>query len=176
MAGSVHDKRKSAEPDLFEGEIPGSGSRPLLEYAVMHCDGASSGNPGESGIGIVIDLACKETPCKGFTEAHRFSEYIGLATNNIAEYSALLKGLKMARSLGVKKIKIFLDSELVVRQINGQYKVRHKNLLPLWVRATNALNEFDEYKVSHVPREMNSEADSLAREAVKKKKGHKGRK
>jgi len=170
MAGSIHNRRKSQQPDLFE-----AGSSPLLEYAVMHCDGASSGNPGESGIGIVIDFACKKTPGKGLKETYRFSQYIGVATNNIAEYSALLKGLKKARSLGIKKIKIFLDSELVVRQINGQYKVKNKNLLPLWVQATNTLNEFDEYKVSHVPREMNSEADLLAREAVKKKKGYEER-
>ncbi len=175
MAGSIHNKKKSMQTDLFEGEMSGSHGRPLPEYAVMYCDGASSGNPGDSGIGIVIDLASKKPRAKGLTDTYRISEYIGVATNNVAEYSALLKGLKKARSLGVKKIKIFLDSELVVRQITGQYKVKNKNLLSLWLQATNALHEFDDYKVSHVPREMNSEADSLAREAVKKKKAYKGR-
>jgi ribonuclease HI len=140
-------------------------------YAEMYCDGASSGNPGNSGIGAVIHLTDKEDNRKGSPETYRLSEYIGIATNNVAEYTALLKGLKKAKSLGVKKIKIFLDSELLVRQINGIYKVKNKNLMTLWLQATNILKEFDEYKVTHVRREKNAEADLLARQAVKKKAG-----
>ncbi|RJQ54641.1 MAG: reverse transcriptase-like protein [Nitrospiraceae bacterium] len=132
--------------------------------AEMYCDGASSGNPGPSGIGVVIN------PAGDKDRSRRISEYIGTATNNVAEYSALLKGLETARSLGIQEIRIFMDSELLVRQINGIYRVRNMNLMPLWVRAMNILKGFAHYTVRHVPREMNKEADSLARRAVTRAK------
>lgn len=171
MPAGNYKKRQGIQPDLFDTGYSSSDKKAQKIYAVMHCDGASSGNPGSSGIGVVIDIADKDIQCEGDKETFRISEYIGIATNNVAEYSALLKGLKKARSLGVTNIKIFLDSELLVRQINGIYKVKNENLIPLWVQATNILKDFDDYKVAHVRREMNKEADSLARQGVKKKAG-----
>jgi len=131
------------------------------EYARLYCDGASSGNPGDAGIGIIIDL-----PSKGRT--FQISEYIGIATNNVAEYSALIKGIEKAKALGIKRIKVFLDSELAVRQINGIYRVRNKNLLPLWMKAKKLLDSFDDYKVIHIDRKENRGADKLAKDAIKK--------
>lgn len=151
------------QPDLFDNE-----------YAEMHCDGASSGNPGPSGIGVFINIAGKDAGHHGKDHCYRISEYIGNATNNVAEYHALLKGLEAVRSLGIDNIKIFLDSELLVRQINGIYRVKNKNLIPLWVKVMKILKEFSHYIVSHVPREMNKEADSLARRAVTQKGTKKG--
>ncbi len=130
--------------------------------AEMHCDGASSGNPGDSGIGVVINVGHKESHC--------LSEYIGTATNNVAEYSALLRGLEEAKSLGIRQIDIYMDSELIVKQIKGIYRVKNENLLPLWNRAKSLLKEFAHYSVTHVPREMNKEADALATRAVKQKR------
>jgi len=171
MPGSTFNKRKELQPDLFESEYPHPDTRYLKRYAIMHCDGASSGNPGNSGIGVVIDVIDQGHQHGEIKETHRISEYIGIATNNVAEYSAFIKGLQMARSLEVERIDIFLDSELLVRQINGIYKVKNKNLLPMWIKAINILKEFDEYRVVHVPREQNREADSLATQAVKRKAG-----
>lgn len=129
--------------------------------AEIYCDGASSGNPGDSGIGVVIYLANEEN------KNYKISEYIGIATNNVAEYSALIKGLEKARSLGLRKIKVFLDSELIVRQLNGIYKVKSDNLKQLWTHAKNILEDFDSHIITHVRREMNKEADLLARKAIK---------
>lgn len=132
-------------------------------HAEIFCDGASSGNPGNAGIGVVINLPDGSPLC-------RLSEYIGIATNNVAEYTAFITALEKARSLGIKRVKVFLDSELVVKQINGLYKVRNINLMPLWIRAKNILAEFDSYTVSHVMRDMNKEADALATTAVKQRR------
>jgi ribonuclease HI len=131
--------------------------------AELFCDGASRGNPGNSGIGVVISLL------DGSDRDFRISEYIGIATNNVAEYSALIRGLEEARSLGVRRVKVFLDSELVVRQINGVYKVRNNTLKGLWSRARKILMDFDSYVVEHVKREKNMDADALAGDAVMQK-------
>jgi ribonuclease HI len=144
-----------------------SSHQPAPDSAVMYCDGASSGNPGNAGIGVVIYLPGEEGP-EGKNVKIKISRYIGIATNNVSEYSALIAGLEKAVSLGTKKIKIYLDSELLVRQINGIYKVKNKNLQMLWMKVKNILKEFDTYNVSHVRRELNKEADALAREGVKK--------
>jgi len=168
MPEDTHDKQKDVQTDLFETAYPPSHGK---RCAIMHCDGASSGNPGNSGIGVVIDLVDQDMKYGESRDTHTLSEHIGIATNNIAEYTALIRGIEKARSLGVDRIKIFLDSELLERQINGIYKVKHGNLIPLWTRAMKLLKEFADYRVVHVRREKNKEADSLARQAVKKKSG-----
>ncbi len=171
MPGSRYNKRKDVQPDLFETVHSNMAPTTTKKYAIMHCDGACSGNPGNSGIGVVIDLVDQDMQYGESRDSHTISEYIGIATNNIAEYKAFIKGIEKARSLGIDRIKIFLDSELLERQINGIYKVKNENLIPLWKRAMKLLKEFDEYRVVHVRRDKNKEADSLARQAVKKKAG-----
>jgi len=136
------------------------------EYAVMYCDGACSGNPGRAGIGVVINPSGRKTGHAPGNKQQRISEYIGIATNNIAEYSALIKGLEAARAMGIRKIKVFLDSELLVKQMNGIYRVRNERLVPLFNRAKENLKAFESYKITHIRREKNKEADSLARQAV----------
>lgn len=136
--------------------------------AKIYCDGASSGNPGHAGAGVVIRLG--EKPHVGttrFREDYKISEYIGIATNNVAEYTALIRGLKEARSLGLKKIEIFLDSELLVKQINGIYRMKSAKLRPFWEEARNILKQFDSYRITHVQRGLNKEADLLAKRAIK---------
>ena len=126
---------------------------------VLYCDGASSGNPGESGIGAVLLLENK---------TYEISEHIGIATNNIAEYTALIKGLSRAQALKIERLKIFLDSELIVKQIQGSYKVKSENLKALYQEALSRLKSFKAYSISHIPREQNKRADSLAKKAAAK--------
>jgi len=155
--------KENRQTGLFEE--PAGPGHPELS-AEMYCDGACSGNPGESGIGVVINISGGNTGPETMEPQYRISEYIGTATNNIAEYSALIRGLEKARSLGIKRLNIFLDSELIVRQMNGIYKVKNKNLMPLWNRAKDILPAFDRCTITHVRRELNQEADSLARRGV----------
>ncbi len=125
--------------------------------AVIHSDGASSGNPGPSGVGAVVDF-------KGIT--HEIAEPIGIATNNIAEYTSLLKALELALELGAREAEVYMDSELVVRQMKGQYKVKNEGLKPLYKRAHKLSCKFRKFSISHVPREENKEADRLSKKAL----------
>lgn len=132
-----------------------------MKKATIHSDGASSGNPGAAGIGGVIKL-------EGNT--HEFSRYIGITTNNVAEYTALIEAVEKAIELGAEEAEVFVDSELVERQINGIYKVRHENIKPLFEKAMALLKSLRRFSVKHIPRELNAEADALSKEAVKKSK------
>lgn len=131
-------------------------------------DGASSGNPGPSAIGVVILE-------EGVT-LREIAESIGLATNNVAEYRALIRGLTEARQLGAEHVRLRTDSELVFYQIKGEYKVKHENMKLLHAQAVEILKSFKKVEFKVVPREQNSAADRLATSVLKKKKtGHDGR-
>ena len=125
----------------------------------LHVDGASRGNPGESGFGIHV------TAPDGSEIAALFG-YLGKATNNVAEYQALLHGLRFALARGASSVEVFSDSELLVRQIEGRYRVKNAGLQPLHREAQSLLARFAKAKVAHVPRERNHEADALANRAV----------
>lgn len=144
--------------------------KPQLLEAEIYCDGASSGNPGHAGIGVVIRI--KKRPLisefrNQVPEGLRVSEYIGIATNNVAEYTAFVRGLEEARSLGLKRVEIFLDSELLVKQIKGVYRIKSAKLKPFWEKARDILSQFGSYKITHIQRELNKEADLLAKNAIK---------
>ncbi len=121
-------------------------------------DGASRGNPGPAAIAYVIQR-------KGHPDIH-FSEPIGIATNNFAEYSAMIKALAAARDLGAESIKLHSDSELMVKQLRGEYRVRHPDILPLYEEAREIIEDIPHVEFVHVPREMNSVADRLGNEAL----------
>lgn len=125
--------------------------------ASLFCDGACSNNPGKAGIGVVLNI--KE-------QKYQFREYIGIATNNIAEYKALIKGLVEAQKLGITKIDIFTDSELMVKQLKGQYKVKNQRLLELYKIVISLIQNFKKYTINHISREENKEADKLASSAI----------
>ncbi len=125
----------------------------------LYCDGASRGNPGLAGAGVVLVDPNGEI-------ALRHREYLGQATNNVAEYRGLLLGLKLARNLGIKKLRVHSDSELLVRQLNGVYRVKQPHLRTLWQEARGALQQFETCEIIHVPRELNREADRLANQAI----------
>ncbi|HHY93182.1 MAG TPA: ribonuclease HI family protein [Firmicutes bacterium] len=126
---------------------------------VIHTDGAARGNPGPAGIGVVIQDE------QGVTLAE-LGEYIGETTNNVAEYRALLRALEEARRLGADSVAIRADSELLVRQVSGRYRVRHPNLVPLYAAVLAALREFSTFSITHVPRAENARADALANWAL----------
>jgi len=121
---------------------------------VVHVDGGARGNPGPAAVAAVA------TEPDGSVLGER-SAYIGEATNNVAEYRAVLLGLELARSLGARSIEVVNDSELVARQIGGQYKVKHAGLRPLFLETMKALREFDRWSVRNVRREENERADEL---------------
>jgi ribonuclease HI len=126
---------------------------------VIHVDGGARGNPGPAAIAAVA------TAVDGDQLAER-NAYIGEATNNVAEYRALLLGLELARDLQATEIEVVNDSELVARQIGGEYKVKHAGLKPLYLEAMRALREFDGWAVRSVRREHNARADELVNEAL----------
>ncbi len=140
-----------------------SENRPAAESAVLYCDGASRGNPGPASIGFVI-----ESP-DGIELAAR-GERIEETTNNVAEYTALLKGLREAIRMGVRNIEILTDSQLMARQLNGRYKVKSIALKPLFQETTELLGRFDHWTLRHIERQSNTKADQLASSCFKSKK------
>ena len=126
---------------------------------IIFTDGGARGNPGPAGIGCVL----LDEPGNVVAE---ISEYIGETTNNQAEYKALLAGLTKAKELGAEKIEVFLDSELVVKQINREYRVKDKGLAPLFVKVYNLTLGFKKIVFSHIRREKNELADKLVNLAL----------
>jgi ribonuclease HI len=127
--------------------------------AVLHADGGARGNPGPAGIGVVL---LDESGCA----LDEISESIGSATNNVAEYRALIAGLELALRHGISELAVYMDSELVVSQMKGAWKIKNDRLRHLASRASSLLGRFDAATISHVPRERNADADALANQAM----------
>ncbi len=125
----------------------------------LYTDGASRGNPGKGGAGAVLYDEQGKT-------VSGVKDFLGVCTNNTAEYKALILGLEEALRNGCSKLRIFMDSELLVRQINGSYRVKNENLKILMKEVRKLLSLFDEYAVEHVERNKNKVADQLANEAI----------
>jgi ribonuclease HI len=140
---------------LFPDPAPDSLS-PML---IAHCDGGSRGNPGPAGYGAVIEDQ------NGRVLA-RLSEYLGKRTNNYAEYSALLAVLAWALENKHPCLRVVADSELMVKQMKGQYKVNSPDLKPLWIEAISRANQLDRFEIQHTLRGGNKEADQLANDAM----------
>ena len=128
----------------------------------LFSDGACRGNPGIGGAGAVITDVADQVIWEG-------KEYLGHCTNNIAEYKALILGLRGALSQGYKNLQIYMDSELLAKQINGAYRVRNANLQVLMKEVRDLLKAFESAEVKHVPRLHNSHADKLANLAIDEK-------
>jgi len=126
---------------------------------LLQFDGGSRGNPGPGGIGVTLKDPSGKT-------VYELAEHLGHCTSNVAEYTALVRGLEAAVALGVQKLTIRADSELVVRQLNGMYKVKSPTLRPHYLRATALLARLHDAKITHVYRESNSRADALANLAM----------
>lgn len=138
-------------------ESPGPGKM----KGVLNTDGASIGNPGPAGIGALLAIASGEVV--------EISEPIGRATSNEAEYTALIRGLEEAESRGVDDIEVLSDSELMVRQVAGEYRVKSARLKPLFARVGRLVARFVRFRIKHVPREFNRAADRLANGAARRR-------
>ena len=125
----------------------------------MHVDGGARGNPGPAAAAAVISTPDGEI-------LDEVAETIGVATNNVAEYRALLLGLERARALGADEVEVVNDSELVAKQVTGAYKVKHPAMKPLHSQATAALDGFERWSIRSVPRAQNADADALVNQAL----------
>jgi ribonuclease HI len=148
--------------DLF-GDAPAE-PKPAAAAHRANIDGGSRGNPGPASYGVVIRDGRGEIVAK-------LKKYIGRMTNNVAEYYGLIAALDYAESHGVRAMRIESDSELLVKQMRGQYKVKSEDLRPLFERAQKMSKTFDSFRIEHVYREQNREADALANEALDETEG-----
>lgn len=158
------DKPSHGTKDLF---TPHS-SRTPEHYLLAHCDGGARGNPGPAGYGVVIKNEKGE-------KVAALSEYLGHQTNNFAEYQGLIAALEYAVDHGPKALKVISDSELLVRQIKGVYKVKNPMLRDLYARAKELIAQLEWFSIGHALREHNQEADRLANAAMDKGMGRKPR-
>ncbi len=158
---------------LSEEPVRGESARTSALVLTVFSDGASRGNPGRSACAVILYDA------KG-DELLRRTKILGVTTNNVAEYEGVLMGLELAQDLGAAEVHLKLDSELVVRQLNGQYRVKSEALEPLYLQAVQLLSSFPKATVSHVQRKDNMEADRLVNKALDgekrppKKRGNRG--
>lgn len=130
-----------------------------IRKVIIHTDGGSRGNPGPGAAGYTIDdLAGKRLAACGL--------FLGEVTNNFAEYTAVGKALRHAQTLGATEIQLYSDSDLLVQQLNGRYKVKSENIHPLYTRVMEILSGFVSWRIVHIPREKNADADALANQAM----------
>ena len=128
----------------------------------IHIDGGSRGNPGPAGFGVYVQDASG-------AEVASLYGFLGVATNNVAEYQGLIHGLRFALARGARQVHVFSDSELVVKQMDGRYKVKHENMVPLHREARALMARLPDVKLTHVRREQNKDADRLANQALDEK-------
>jgi ribonuclease HI len=126
---------------------------------IVHVDGGARGNPGPAAIGVVVSDP-------DGTVLDEVAETIGVASNNVAEYQAVLKGVERAMALGADEIELVNDSELIARQLTGAYKVKHPAMRPLYEQAITALRPFARWQIRTVPRAQNARADALVNAAL----------
>ena len=141
---------------LFPSDAPAKSSSDMV---IAHCDGGSRGNPGPAGYGAVIEDA------QGRVIA-RLSEFLGKRTNNYAEYSGMLGVLDWCLKNGQRRLRVVADSELMVKQMQGKYKVNSPDLRPLWEEARRRAGQLDRFEITHALRHKNKDADRLANQAM----------
>jgi ribonuclease HI len=129
----------------------------MIDRITIYTDGGARGNPGPAGIGVVLKFNGQQRV---------FKKYIGQTTNNQAEYQAVIFGLEKAKEIGANEVDLFLDSELVQQQLTGQYKVKDKDLAPLFVKVWNLSLSFKKIKYIHLRRSDNKLADQLVNQAI----------
>ena len=154
----------SRSKPLFAQRDDSSRENPPEHYLIAHCDGGARGNPGPAGYGVVIQD-------QSGRKVAQLSEYLGHQTNNFAEYQGLIAAVEYALHHGPKAIKVISDSELLVRQIKGIYKVKNATLQDLHGRAKELIAKLDWFSIGHALREQNTEADRLANQAMDKGMG-----
>jgi len=152
-------------PDLeTEGAAPAATPR---RGFIIRTDGAARGNPGPASSGAALfDLARTDARDDRAVPDASISDYLGIQTNNVAEYTAVVRALALAAELGAREVHLLLDSKLIVEQLSGRWRVKDTKLIPLWTQARRSLAGFERWSALHVPRALNSVADALANEAI----------
>ena len=134
---------------------------------VVRTDGAARGNPGPASLGaVLIDAASPGSKRPDAAPIATISEYLGVQTNNVAEYTAVLRALALAHELGAQRVDMLLDSKLIVEQLHGRWRVKDAKLIPLHAEARASLSRFSRWSATHVPRAQNKQADALCNEAI----------
>lgn len=134
---------------------------------VVRTDGAARGNPGPASAGAALfDVTRPDVRDPWATPDASISEYLGVQTNNVAEYTGVVRALELARELGATEVYLLLDSKLIVEQLSGRWRVKDAKLIPLWAAARATLGGFRRWTATHVPRAQNGVADALANEAI----------
>jgi ribonuclease HI len=151
--------RSSSSGDLFAAQPLEPAVREQSALTVAHIDGGSRGNPGPAGYGVLLEDQQRQVIA-------RLSRYLGRQTNNFAEYSGMVAALEYAQQNGISSLHVYSDSELLVFQIKGRYKVRNPMLRPLYERAMAMIKQLKFFRIDHVRREGNREADRLANQAM----------
>ncbi len=128
-----------------------------MQQASAWIDGASRGNPGEAGFGVLFDAGGERSEIAGF---------LGRTTNNVAEYAALVAALTFAAQKGITRLTLFSDSQLLVRQLSGAYRVKAPHLVPLFLKVLQLRRQIPNLEINHLPRQENREADRLANQAI----------
>jgi ribonuclease HI len=153
---------------LFDDADLESGVSPVTSGFVIRTDGAARGNPGPASAGAALyDLARPDARDPWATPDATISEYLGRQTNNVAEYTGVVRAVELARELGAARVELLLDSNLIVEQLHGRWRVKDVKLRPLWAAALQTLRTFpDGWDAAHVRRAQNATADGLANEAI----------
>jgi len=148
--------------------VPGvANDRPKPRGFVIRTDGAARGNPGPASSGAALyDVARPDARNDRAVPDASISDYLGVQTNNVAEYTGVVRALALAEELGAREVALLLDSKLIVEQLSGRWRVKDAKLIPLWTAARRTLAGFDRWSAAHVPRAQNSVADRLANEAI----------
>lgn len=148
------------------GSMPDSAPLVRLTY-LIRTDGAARGNPGPASAGAALfDLRRPDARDPRATPDASISDYLGIQTNNVAEYTGVVRALDLAHSLGAAEVHLLLDLKLIVEQLAGRWRVKDAKLIPLWSQARQTLGGFVRWSAAHVPRAQNTVADALANEAI----------
>jgi ribonuclease HI len=158
----TQDPLFGAPSGMPSGKQPAASSAEQLDEVVIYCDGGSRGNPGPSAIGAVVLDPSTDPPRR----LAAVSERIGVTTNNVAEYRALVAGLEAAAQFGARRVRVRADSKLVIEQVKGKWKVKQPHLLPLREQVRKLLADYAEVDLQHVPRAENTAADALVNAAL----------
>ena len=177
--GAGPDDRAAGDAGLGESRADGgAGAGPAaragsaaggsgLRTFVVRTDGAARGNPGPASLGaVLIDASAPGSRRPDAAPLASISEYLGVQTNNVAEYTAVLRALALAEELGGREVEMLLDSKLIVEQLHGRWRVKNSKLIPLHAEAKARLGRFARWSATHVPRAQNKQADALCNEAI----------
>ncbi len=154
-------------PDLAAEPADGAGTGASSRGFIIRTDGAARGNPGPASLGAALfDLDRPDARNDRAEPDASISDYLGIQTNNVAEYTGVVRALDLARELGAHEVHLLLDSKLIVEQLSGRWRVKDRKLMPLCAAAMRTLSGFDRWSATHVPRALNTVADRLANEAI----------